>query len=95
MGIARRVWHETELEEAGGRGRSEWFTGYRGLRQVASVTVATKDTFLQTGAGHCCCQVLRNSHTQTHPEDGASQCLTLTPRAPPGYTFVEQGSFLP
>lgn len=73
--------HETELEEAGGIGRAEWSTGYRGLRQVA-----TKDTFLQTGAGHCCCQGLRNSYIQAHPEADAGQCLTLTGRIPQGYT---------
>jgi hypothetical protein len=67
--------HETELEEAGGRGRAERSTGYRGLRQVASVTDRLK-----------CCQELRNSQTVAHPEADASQCLTLTARAPRGYT---------
>lgn len=46
QGVPAMKRHETELEEAGGRGRAEWSTGYRGLRQVASV-MATKDSSLK------------------------------------------------
>lgn len=53
-----------------------------------------KGQLLQAGAGHGCCQGLRNSHTQAYPEADASQCLTLTARAPRGYT-CRAGIFLP
>lgn len=46
QGVPAMKRHETELEEAG-RGRSEWSTGYRGLRQVASVTATKDNSFKQ------------------------------------------------